>query len=99
MTTQAKEKRIEPLSITVRKIDKRWHCRLFCLNKLHSESYCLKKADIGRTCRDLLRWYDKMSFTPFSDWAIWSRHNNEKGYRQNYTLEGEIRAVHRTDRF
>jgi hypothetical protein len=91
--SENKDNYIEPLSIKVTKIGKKWHCRLFRLDKIHDETFCLEKSDIGRCCRDMLRWYDKMGWEPYSKWADWSRHNNEKSYRQNYTNEGKIVKV------
>jgi hypothetical protein len=82
---------IEPLEIKVTKIGKRWNCRLFKLGKLFDESSCDLKSDIGRCCRDMLRWYDKMGNEPYSKWADWSRHNNKESYRQNFCKEGKIR--------
>lgn len=82
----------EPLTIKVTKINKEWHCRLFRLGVLYDESSCQKKSDIGRCCRDMLRWYDKMSAEPYSRWADWSRHNNEIGYRMNYEPMGKIKS-------
>lgn len=86
------ESYVEPLTIKVTKIGKQWHCRLFKFGELFDESSCEKKSDIGRCCRDMLRWYDKMGNLPYSQWADWSRHNNEEGYRQNYDLEGKMKV-------
>jgi len=93
LNIMSEENYIEPLSIKVTKIGKKWHCRLFKLKKLFDESTCEKKSDIGRCCRDMLRWYDKMGNEPFSRWADWSRHNNKESYRQNYEEMGKIENV------
>lgn len=86
------EEYVEPLSIKVTKIGKNYHCRLFRNGELFDENSCENRSDIGRACRDMLRWYDKMSYRPYSRWADWSRHNNELSYRQNYTKMGKITA-------
>jgi len=86
---QKEKQYIEPLSIKVTKIGKKYHARLFCMDKLHNESTCDKKSDISFICRDLLRWYDKLSYEPYSLWAEWSRHNNDAGYRQHYLARGK----------
>ena len=81
---ETEERYIEPLSIKVRKIGKNYHCRLFCLGKVHDEKVCQKKIDISQNCRDMLRWYDKLGYLPYSRWADWSRCNNKLNYRQKY---------------
>jgi hypothetical protein len=91
----SEENYIEPLSIKVTKIGKQYHCRLFRLDKIHDETFCLEKSDIGRCCRDMLRWYDKMGWEPYSKWADWSRHNNEAGYSQNYIPIGKTQNIYK----
>jgi hypothetical protein len=91
-----KMKYTEPLTVKVTKINKIYHCRLFRNGKLFDESKCEQKSDIGRTCRDMLRWYDKLGCEPYSQWADWSRHNNELSYRQNYTKAGKMENIFKT---
>ena len=86
-----KDDYIEPLSIKVTRIGKKWHCRLFKLGKLFHESSCEQRSDIKHCCRDMLRWYDKMGNSPYSRWADWSRHNYNLNYRQNYIPLGKMK--------
>ena len=45
--------------VTVRRIDNRYHVRVFVDSVLNQEAYCMSKSDIGYTARSLLRWEDK----------------------------------------
>jgi hypothetical protein len=45
--------------VTVRNINGKYHCRVFTNGVLNQEAVCESKADIGYTCRSLLRWEDK----------------------------------------
>jgi len=49
------------LRIKVTKINNRWHSRLFENDNVIDEMACVKSEDIGWICREMLRWYDKMS--------------------------------------
>ena len=51
---------IPDLEIKVVKIKHRWHARLLVQGKLHEESACELKEDIGFMCREMLRWFDKL---------------------------------------
>jgi hypothetical protein len=46
-------------NVTVRRIDNRYHVRIFTDGLLNQEAYCMDKSDIGYTARSLLRWEDK----------------------------------------
>lgn len=46
-------------AVTVRKINNRYHCRVFTNGILNQEAFCLTKDMIGLTCRRLLRMEDK----------------------------------------
>ena len=86
---------IEPLSFKVTHINKNYHCRLFRNGELFDEAKCEKRSDIGRACREMLRWYDKLSCEPYSRWAEWSRFNNKLSYRMNYHKQGKIINLHK----
>ena len=75
----------EPLSTRVTKINNRWHCRLYRLDEVHDEMACTDQRDIGYCMREMLRWYDKMSFEPFSDMAIASRNRGK-----NFKVHGKV---------
>lgn len=46
-------------TVTVRNINRRYHCRVFVNGELNQEATCDYSEDIGYTCRSLLRWEDK----------------------------------------
>ena len=48
-----------PYSIKVTKINNRFHCRLYNLDKVIDEVACQLRIDIGYVCRDMLRTIDK----------------------------------------
>lgn len=63
-------------TIKVTYLKKFWGIRLFTPDgKLHSEEKARTKRDIGKGCRELLRWYDKMGSS--SKMASASRHRNK----------------------
>lgn len=66
------------VSIKVTNINGRYHCRLFLPDgTIQDEAACEDKRDIQYTCRDLLRWHDKMGDrTQYTDRA---RHRNKPG--------------------
>ncbi len=45
--------------VTVRRINGRYHVRVFLNGVLNQEAFCESKADISWTARSLLRWEDK----------------------------------------
>lgn len=45
--------------VTVRRINNKYHCRVFTNGVLNQEAVCLTKNHIGYTCRSLLRTEDK----------------------------------------
>lgn len=46
--------------VTVRKINGKYHVRIFTNGKLNQEAICNSQRDISFTCADLLRWEDKL---------------------------------------
>lgn len=57
--------------VTVRKINGKFHCRVFTNGEINQEAVCYSKCDISFTCRSLLRWEDKCG--NWSDFAIAAR--------------------------
>lgn len=71
----------EPLTTKVTTINGKHHCRLFRLGKVHDEMVCKERQDIRLCFREMLRWYDKLGFEPYSKMADACRHrgkNTEK---------------------
>lgn len=62
------------LTITVTKIKRRWHARLWLNGIVKDESACELKADVGWMCREMLRWFDKLGGV--SKYAAASRRRN-----------------------
>jgi len=57
-------------TVTVRNINRKYHCRVFTNGKLNQEATCDYPDDIGYTCRSLLRWEDKCgNISAFADAA------------------------------
>jgi len=75
------------LSVSVVRINKRYHARLFVNGELLSEWACQYKCDVGYICRQLLRWYDKTGGK--SEYAKASRARGNKDTNATY-LEGKI---------
>jgi len=71
----------EPLAIRVTFINKHWHVRLYCEDKLREEMVCQVKADVRLAIRDLLRWWDKLGNSPYSKMADASR-SRQKNYER-----------------
>jgi len=46
--------------ITVKRINGKYHCRVFTNGELNQEAVCDTAQDINYTCRNLLRTEDKM---------------------------------------
>jgi hypothetical protein len=49
--------------IKTTRINDRWHCRLYCGNRVIDEMACDSSIDIGWVCRELLRWFNKIGDT------------------------------------
>jgi hypothetical protein len=65
--------------VIVKKINGRYHCRVYMNGLLNQEAVCDSKANIGYTCRSLLRWEDKCG--NISKWATSARErHNEKDF-------------------
>ncbi len=62
--------------VTVRRIGKWWHCRVFTNGQLNQECKVNQRSHIGAACRDLLRWEDKCG--NISDYASAARHRPGK---------------------
>jgi hypothetical protein len=45
--------------VTVRRINNKYHCRVLLDGEINQEAVCANPADIGYTCRSLLRMEDK----------------------------------------
>lgn len=80
------------MEIKVTKINGRYHIRLFREGSLHDESAVQLRCDIGYACRDMLRWYDKMCYEPFSKMAISARHRGK-----NHLLRGKLWPKHKLE--
>lgn len=62
--------------VTVRCINNQYHCRVFTNGVLNQEAVCFHKMHIAATCRDLLRWEDKLG--NISDFASSARNRNKE---------------------
>jgi len=62
--------------VTVRSINNQYHCRVFTNGVLNQEAVCFQKLHISATCRDLLRWEDKLG--NISNFASSARNRNKK---------------------
>ncbi len=45
--------------VKVTRINDAWHCRVYVQGEVNQEAKCFHRANIGYTCRSLLRWEDK----------------------------------------
>ena len=77
---------MEELTTKVTKINNRWHCRLYNVESVFDEMACSDQRDIGYCMKEMLRWYDKLGFEPFSKMAIASRHR----IKNNQNIHGKI---------
>lgn len=78
----------EPLYTKVTTINGVYHCRLMYVDtdEVLQEQACHDVYDIGYSIRDMLRWYCKMSFDPYSPMAEASRHRG-KNHRQHGKID------------
>ena len=72
-----RDSNIEPLTTKVTTINGRYHCRIMKGDVVHDESACELKEDVRLIIREMLRWYDKMGFSPYSKMADAARHRGK----------------------
>lgn len=66
-------------TVTVRRIGKAWHCRVFVDGVLNQEVKVYDRMDIGFACRDMLRMEDKCG--NWSDFAMSARTRQQKDFQ------------------
>lgn len=68
---------VEPLTTKVTNINGVYHCRLLRFEKVHTEMGCNHTVDIRICFREMLRWYDKLGYSPYSKMADAARHRGK----------------------
>lgn len=73
--------------VTVRKINNRYHCRIFTNGVLNQEAVCSTKNHIGYTCRSLLRTeYKCGNISNYADRARFRVGEKENGMRKKLVI-------------
>lgn len=81
----------DPVSVTVRYIGGWYHCRVFVRGQLYSEQRTKLKCDIGWSCREQLRWVDKLGYV--SDFASAARHRQTATRPQGKVERVEVKVT------
>lgn len=73
---------MEDLEIRVTRINDRWHARLIVKGQVRDEMACDTQCDIGKICRIMMRWYQKLGGS--SKYADAARHRAGKKPQRGY---------------
>ena len=60
--------------VTVRNINGKFHCRVLVNGQVNQEAVVDTRREIGKACREMLRWEDKCG--NISEFASAARHRN-----------------------
>ena len=60
--------------VTVRNINGKFHCRVLVNGQVNQEAVVDSRREIGKACREMLRWEDKCG--NISEFAAAARHRN-----------------------